>query len=197
MERFLKDPLCQACVPACITMSALPPPTHPPPTHSVSVVTSSYELPCHNKPCGHEYSGGEAAALPAERGAPARGSPETTPCYRSIWALSALPTPPPTPQDPRWPTGRPPCPLCHSDWGGSPAKRAGVFACGPICVGSEVTARPGGGCHGRSRQPAAQTVGTRFNWRTATGRRMALLPRRTGQTFPAYFRWTFVEICDI
>lgn len=45
------------------------------------------------QPCGHEYSGGEAAALPAVRGALARGSPESTPCYLSIWALSAPPTP--------------------------------------------------------------------------------------------------------
>lgn len=53
------------------------------------------------------------------------------------------------------------------------------------------------GCDGRSRQPAAQTVGTRFNWQNATGRRMALLPRRTRQTFTAYLGWTFVKICDI
>lgn len=45
------------------------------------------------QPCGHEYSGGEAAAPPAVRGALARGSPESTPCYLSIWALSAPPTP--------------------------------------------------------------------------------------------------------
>lgn len=44
-------------------------------------------------PCGHEYSGAEAATLPAARGALAGGSPERTPCYLSIWALSAPPTP--------------------------------------------------------------------------------------------------------
>lgn len=33
-------------------------------------------------------------------GALARGSPESTPCYLSIWALSA-----PPPQDPQWPAG--------------------------------------------------------------------------------------------
>lgn len=89
MERFLKNPLCQACmlyVQPCL-------PHHPTTTtlHLCGYILIRAAL--SQQPCGHEYSGGKAAALPAERGALARGSPETTPCYLSIWALSASPTP--------------------------------------------------------------------------------------------------------
>jgi len=96
------------CVCVAVCVWHFPPP--PPPRQSYTLTRAALS----QQPCGHEYSGGRAAALRAVRGALARGSPESTPCYLSIWALSA----PARPEDPRRPAGRPPCPLCHSDWGG-------------------------------------------------------------------------------
>lgn len=62
--------------------------------HFLPLPSSSYILirdALSQSPCGHEYSAGEAAAPPAVWGLLARGSPESTPCYLSIWALSAPP----------------------------------------------------------------------------------------------------------
>lgn len=140
-------------------------------------------------PGGHEYSGVRAGSSSRCERARARGSPESTPHLPSIWALSASAPPRPSVSARR---GRPPRPLCHCSRGRRGGGQAGQRAGGrerlerrPICVGSEVTARPGRGGEAGSSQPAARTVGTRFNWQNATGQPMAALPRRTGRALTA------------
>lgn len=70
-------------------------------------------------------------------GAPARGSPETTPCYLSIWALSASPSPtttttPPGPAVARRPTSVSTLPL---RLGRRPATVQGYLLAGPSVWG--------------------------------------------------------------
>lgn len=123
-----------ACDPRRVTLSFLSLP------HKSWPVTIAMRLWIFSRPgsrssCCEEGGGGMLA-----RGSPKKATPPPLPA-----TLAFGPCQRHNPQDPRWPVGRPPRPLCHSDWGRiQPC--AGVFRRRPICEGSEVTGRPGRGC---------------------------------------------------
>lgn len=135
------------------------------------------------QPCGHEYSGGEAAAHPAVRGVLARGSPESTPCYLSIWALSVPPTP-------RTCGGRRADLHVHSatPTGAASSHVQEYLLAGPSVWGRKSQCGLAGAAVPGAGSPLLKQWEPTLIGKTQQDRGWLHSPRRRGQTFTAFFK---------